>query len=390
MLLRAPWVVTRSLQLRRNGVVDAGGKAGKLVLEDSILMPGLINAHCHLDFTALRGRIPPPSSFTAWVEQVREVKFSWTPRDFVRSIRWGMEESLRYGTTALVNLVSSPTTIPAATRVCARTWWLWEQLGARTTDRSGEWDGWRGRIRGRSPLWEGGLAPHAPFSCRPQIIAEAERWCRRHRLPWTIHVAESREEYEMFRHARGPLFELCRRLGRDMRDCGRTTPLQALRPVLAHVRMPVLLVHANTLDRSDLRWLGSLSPAARRKLHVVHCPRSHAYFRHPPFPLQALRDLGLNLCLGTDSLASNENLSMFEEMGSLARQCPEISPWEIVVMATRNGARALGQDGAWRRWQDWTAIPATVTRPEEVWQAICSFTGKPRFTMVDGRILAST
>jgi cytosine/adenosine deaminase-related metal-dependent hydrolase len=77
---------------------------------------------------------------------------------------------------------------------------------------------------------------------------------------------------------------------------------------------------------------------------VVHCPRSRAFFGHKGFPLEALREAGVNLCLGTDSLASNEGLNLFDEMAELNRSHPGLGCRDILAMATVNGAKALGRD----------------------------------------------
>jgi cytosine/adenosine deaminase-related metal-dependent hydrolase len=78
---------------------------------------------------------------------------------------------------------------------------------------------------------------------------------------------------------------------------------------------------------------------------VVHCPRSRAFFGHPAFPYGALMEAGVNLCLGTDSLASNETLNMFDEMSEFQKAHPDVPARDILAMATRNGAAALGLGG---------------------------------------------
>ena len=77
------------------------------------------------------------------------------------------------------------------------------------------------------------------------------------------------------------------------------------------------------------------------KFPIVHCPRSHRYFGHSPFQLEKLRELGFNICLGTDSLASNDDLSLFAEMRELHRNHPTFAPEEILEMVTINPGRAL-------------------------------------------------
>jgi cytosine/adenosine deaminase-related metal-dependent hydrolase len=132
---------------------------------------------------------------------------------------------------------------------------------------------------------------------------------------------------------------------RPMQDCGAGTPVQHLH---RHGMLgpDVIAVHANCLGEDDARLIGE------RGASVVHCPRSHAYFKHPRFPIDQLFAAGVNLCLGTDSLASVRSerrrpprLSMFEELRELANREPALGPEELLRLATVNGARALGLAG---------------------------------------------
>ena len=158
-------------------------------------------------------------------------------------------------------------------------------------------------------------------------------------------VAESVEEYEMFLHARGPMYAWLTRNDRDMNDCGGVSPVQHLeRHGLLGANL--LAVHVNLLYPGDAERL------AAHGVHVVHCPRSHAYFQHRPFARPGLERAGVNLCLGTDSLVTvhrhqDQVLDLFAEMRQLLTQTPGLEPAHLVRMATLNGARALGYDGKW-------------------------------------------
>ncbi len=190
-----------------------------------------------------------------------------------------------------------------------------------------------------------GLSPHAPYSTSPDLLRLAAEAARRHHLRVTTHVAESGEEFEMFRHRRGEMFDWLSRNGRDMSDCGDASPVQHLKRHGA-LGDHLLAIHVNCLAPGDAALL------AQNHVSVVHCPRSHAYFRHHRFPLQELSAAGVNICLGTDSLASvykkkNQTLelNLFEDMRALAVSNPELSPETILQMATVNGAQALGMKG---------------------------------------------
>jgi len=201
-------------------------------------------------------------------------------------------------------------------------------------------------------------------------------------------VAESAEEFEMFRHARGGMFDWLARNGRDNSDCGLGSPVAHL----ARNRLlgeNVLAIHVNCLARGDATLL------AKNGTHVVHCPRSHDYFRHPPFERARLAGAGVNLCLGTDSLATvrkldraKPELDMFAEMRELAKSDPGVSAAEIVRMATVNGARALGLAGkigelAPNTFADLIALPTTGQAGP--WESVLAHTGPVMASLINGR-----
>ena len=188
-----------------------------------------------------------------------------------------------------------------------------------------------------APNW--GLAPHALFTASKNLYRRCEEIARRDNILLTTHLAESREEMEMFRDASGPLYEFLKEIGRSMDDCGNRTPLELFLPI-RRARLSRrydktgIIAHLNELTESDFELLKN----SERQSHIVHSPRSHDYFKHSRFPFERLRALGFNVCLGTDSLASNEDLSLFAEMRAFQKEFPGVSPEEILQMVTVNPA----------------------------------------------------
>ena len=186
----------------------------------------------------------------------------------------------------------------------------------------------------------------------------------------------------MFRDASGPLFEFLRSIGRPMDDCGHATPVAIfLRRQKIDERW--IIAHLNEITETDFELLGR-SP----RFQIAHCPSSHIFFGHSPFALLRLQKLGFNICLGTDSLASNSSLSLFSEMRSLLREEP-VSAREALEMATINGARAIGQSDALggisaNRLADLVAIPAESGN--NPYDTVVAFEGKVRWMMVNGRV----
>jgi cytosine/adenosine deaminase-related metal-dependent hydrolase len=351
MIIRARLVVTMEGPPIENGAVVISGdritdvgaigeiktrNSGAVVdLGERALLPGLINAHCHLDYTGLRGKIPPPNSFTSWIRSINAEKEKHSAQDYRCAIEEGLAEARKFGTTTLVNFEAFPELI-SSVRPFGRIWWLAELIDVRTPKRAREIVEAAVAALGVVEQW--GLAPHAPFTASVAMYRRCQEIGRRDKLLLSTHLAESREEMLMFSEGRGPLYDFLESLGRDMSDCGGKTPLASFLETHGSDSPGWLVVHLNELSESDFELLEISS----HNFHVVHCARSHKYFGHSPFQFQRLQSLGVNICLGTDSLASTEDLSLFGEMRAFQKAFPQVSSREVLEMVTRNPARALG------------------------------------------------
>ncbi len=398
-----------------NRIVDVGrfddiktrNAGNTLDLGEQVLLPGLINAHCHLDYTCLRGKIPPQKSFTEWIRTINAEKATLAPKDYIASINEGFAEAKRFGTTTIANLTVFPELIPQI-QPPVRTCWFSELIDIRTPERTNELVDRAieslGRARPEPVLSEAkggaqwGLAPHALFTASSNLFRWCENISRRDNILLTTHLAESREEMEMFRDASGPLYEFIKSIGRPMDDCGSKTPLELFldlignggspnRPRAIEVNRPYLswiVAHLNELTESDFELL----KRSNSKFQVVHCPRSHNYFGHSPFAFDRLRSLGFNVCLGTDSLASNESLSLFAEMRAFQKETPSVSAEEIFQMVTVNPARALRYENALGQIRsgfgaDLIAVPCSGST--NVFEQIIAFGGRVPWVMVSGK-----
>jgi cytosine/adenosine deaminase-related metal-dependent hydrolase len=375
----------RALRRHRAGPVTDLGEV--------LLLPGLINAHCHLDYTHMAGLFPPPKHFCDWIKSITAEKSLWSDAEFAASWRAGAAMLLRTGTTTVADIEAVPALLPA----------LWQATPLRVFSFL-EMTGVRSRRDPKTILAEAaakieslprddrctaGLSPHAPYSTTPTLLRESARLARRRRWRLATHLAESGLEFEMFRHARGDMFEWLRRNERDMSDCGGVSPVQhAARCGLLGPNL--LAIHVNYLAPGDAALL------ARRRVNVVHCPRSHDYFGHAPFPFGTLARAGVNLCLGSDSLATVRKhpkreleLNLFLEMRAFAAAHPDLAPETMLRMVTLNAARALGlagRLGALRRgaWADAIAIPFGGT-PRESYDAAVHYHGAVRASLIAGR-----
>jgi len=407
MIIRARTVVTMdgppiengAVAISENRIIDVGDfseisarHSGKEIVDlgEKALLPGLINAHCHLDYTCLRGKIPPRKSFADWIRAINAEKAKLSRGDYLASINEGFAEAKRFGTTTIANLTAFPELI-SQIQAPVRTWWFAELIDVRSPERANEIVDLAIESLGRArpPGAPGGLAPHALFTASRDLYCRCEEVARREKILLTTHLAESREEMEMFRHGSGPLYEFMKSIGRPIDDCGQKTPLEKFVGRLGGASLPSewIVAHLNELAESDFKLLKELTS----KFHIVHSPRSHDYFGHSRFHFEKLCALGFNICLGTDSLASNESLSLFAEMRAFQRSEPGISPDKVLEMATVNAGLALNQSPHGRKLgrirtgfqADLIAVPCSGT--DNLFEEILAFDGPVDWMLLDGK-----
>ena len=351
-----------------------------------ILMPGLINAHCHLDYTVMRGAILQQKNFPQWVRRINELKRTLTDDDYLTSIGDGFAELRRWGTTSVFNIESFPELMVRLPPPLIRTWWFYEMMDIRNRLHTEDVVAGALTFFEKRPDWLGGfgLSPHAPYTASAGLYELAKFCCEQHGMPWTTHLAETEEEFLMFVAGAGPLHEFLHSLGRNMDDTGGITPVARL---LRDGNVPRggILAHMNWLADSDYGLLAERS----RDLSVVHCPKCHAYFGRPPFQIERLRQTGLSLCLGTDSLASNSSLNLFSEMRELRAGHPSLAHADILDMVTRNPARAIGLGGTLGEFTP-GALADLIALPygggiDDVFEAVIGNETAVDWMMVNGR-----
>jgi aminodeoxyfutalosine deaminase len=309
---------------------------------EAILAPGLINAHCHLDFTAMRGAILSNGSFSAWVRRINDLKRTMTDADYIASITDGLAELRKWGTATVLNIESLPELMMHLPPPQIRTWWFYELLDIRSRIHTEDVVAGALAFFEERPSWHGGfgLSPHAPYTTSVELYQLVRFCAEKYGMLFTTHLAESDEEREMFAEGAGPLFDFLKALGRNMSDCGSKTPIRHLLEAEALPR-GAILVHMNQLGSGDEELL---APHAN-SFAIVHCPNCHEYFERAPFPFETYRRLGFRISLGTDSCASNRGLNLFDEMQTFRRNFPGVSPADILDMVTRHPAAALGLAG---------------------------------------------
>ncbi|MEZ5991206.1 MAG: amidohydrolase family protein [Planctomycetota bacterium] len=338
-----------------------------LDFDSALCLPGFVNSHAHLDLSHLHRQVPNGLSFPEWAPAVMAGRALPQPM-----IDAGIDDACRMlvagGTTSVLDISVNGDSAALLSKHGLQGLLALEVLGwsgdaaenamqhadeivrAKFTldrDRLGEDAG-----DANAPVKLAGVdyafSPHAPYSTSMELYQHAFGRAFGEGRVCTTHVAESLEEEQFIRDGSGPLRELLGKLGIDLSSFTGfgTTPIalllgEWLMPWLAPENHQLVLVHCNYAQDDDFELIANTKPS------VCWCPRSHAYFGHEPWPLAKMRESGVNLVLGTDSLASNDGLDILGEIREAANH-PDADVTELFKAATVNGRKALGvgQDAA--------------------------------------------
>jgi 5-methylthioadenosine/S-adenosylhomocysteine deaminase len=317
-------------------------------LGEAILMPGLVNVHAHLELTALRGlvRMRP---FPRWVLAIRRIKDALTPADFRASARWGALECLAAGITCVGDTGSSLEPARALAELGLRGVAYHEVFGPDPAQLGEAMNGLEAALAALAPCESDrvtiGISPHAPYTVSEPLLRALSARALELGRPVAMHLAESPEEREFVTDGEGPFAEGHRRREIPVSP-RRVSPIQwALQAGLGrNAPLCIHCVHADAADRREL---------ARHRAAVAHCPWSNAALGVGRADLAALRQEGLAVGLGTDSVAAGGGMDLFAE-ARLAALAAGLAPREIVRLLTGEGAAALGLEdvgqlvpGAW-------------------------------------------
>ncbi len=338
--LTARWVFpVDGPPLERGVVAVAGDKivavephgrlAADLDLGDAAVLPGLVNAHTHLDLSGLWDLAPPNQDFTDWLRRIISHRRARTPEQVHTDIKAGLAECLRFGTTLLGDISGDGGSWDTLAEAPVRAVVFREFLGLPKDRASGAWerlDGWLAS-RIATPTLRSGASPHSPYSVRSSLFfAAAARG-----VPVAVHLAETAAEQELLVLRRGPFVSFLQDLGVwDPEGLAEDTD-HVLR--LLNGLAPTLIVHGNFLNPA-----AAIPPNAI----LVYCPRTHAFFGHPPHPFREFLARGVRVAVGTDSLASNPDLDVLAEIRFLHQCYPDVPGSTLLRMATLSGAEALG------------------------------------------------
>ncbi len=320
--------------------------SGRRDLGEAVLMPGLVNAHSHLEYTALRGFLEDVPFFP-WIRALTAAKAALKPEDWLWSARLGAMECLAAGVTTLGDNTDAGVTMRVLTETGLRGTVYQELFGIDHREPVAPiLESLRVKIAAHRRLASGrvsvGVSPHALYTIRPALFAALDEYVAGEGLPTSLHIAESGSESALTERGEGPFAEMYTRRGITW-EAPRMTPTRYAAD-LGALGPSTLAVHCVHQTLADIALLATTGAA------VIHCPKSNAKLGAGVAPLAAwLRTPGLRLGLGTDSAVSNNTLDLFEEMRfallmqrAATQEVEAVTARDVARMATLGGAEAMG------------------------------------------------
>lgn len=321
-------------------------------IEQAALLPMLVNAHTHLEFSGLNRPLPPPHPFPDWIRQVIRYRRTNLPDDesVDQAIQSGVQQTQAWGTGLIGEITTSAVGAAAlhgaastanSTVIAFRELIGFGQNRIQDQLQLAERHVQEFRRQSDKTLVLPGISPHAPYTVHPKVVEGVCQLARQWQFPVAMHLAETAAEIQLLSSRTGPFVDLLQSL--DLWDANVLQGVKAPRDYLEWLaRVPnSLAVHGNYLTDEDILFL-----QRHPQIAVVYCPRTHAWFGHPHHPWQRLRAGGATVILGTDSRASNPDLSIWAELQFLAANNPQSALWDLLPMITTTAAAALGQPAA--------------------------------------------
>ncbi|MBI3510494.1 MAG: amidohydrolase family protein [Bacteroidetes bacterium] len=303
---------------------------------EGIICPGFINAHCHLELSHLRGKIEKHTGFAGFAKQVMPMRGEFSHEEIIAASEKAEKEMIANGIVGVGDIVNSVDTFELKEKNNLRYHTFIEliSLNPKMAEKAAEVGMF---LKDHCPQTSS-ISPHAPYSVSNELLEIIGNLSRGEEMPITMHNQESEAESEFFRRGTGPVRELYDFLGIDI-SWFKPSGVNSLRSKLKYlpVNRNLILVHNTFTSPDDITWAEYYS----KSIYWCFCPGANLYIENKLPAFKNFMDAKVKMIVGTDSLASNEKLSVFGELKIIAQHEENISSAELLTWATKNGAEAL-------------------------------------------------
>ncbi len=323
-------------------VVPAAEAGEGVEVFPGILSPGFVNCHCHLELSHMKGVIPERTGMTDFLLGVMQQR-SFPHEQVQQAIADAEMAMWQQGVVAVGDICNTADTLVQKQSGRLRYHSFIETMGFIPATAALRFEAAR-KVYEQFVAAQGiagtvSLAPHAPYSVSPELFRLITQYPGNRLL--TLHNQESSAEDDFIRSGNGELLRLYEAMGLDISFYSPygTDSIQACLPYFLPAQS-VLLVHNVLTNASDLELIAA-SPV---DVHFCLCPNANEYIGNGLPDIDLFRRYAVNIVTGTDSLASNHQLSILEELKTIRKYYPAIDKYELLQWATLNGAKALGME----------------------------------------------
>ncbi|RIJ49871.1 amidohydrolase [Maribellus luteus] len=306
-----------------------------------VIVPGFVNAHCHLELSHLHKKVAAKTGMGGFLGQINKLRKA-EPGHVLKAMQLADRLMWAAGIAAVGDVSNSGTSIPVKQNSKITYHTFVEAFGFHPSRAERAFDL---AVQARNEFNRSGLpasiVPHSPYSVSELLFRKIQAEAVQNGGILSIHNQESQAEEQFFNEGTGAIAEhLQQNIGLDLSQwqAGRGTSLNCAMEFLP-AKNTLLLVHNTFTSENDLQDLEL--QRSMENTFLVLCPGSNLYIENALPPVELFRKYGLNICLGTDSLASNSVLSILKEMTTLQQHFPEIQLEELISWACVNGAKAL-------------------------------------------------
>ena len=341
-------VVNGFVELEDDGTVIRTGvcadPASEPVFYEGAIAPGFVNAHCHVELSYMKGLFRKGTGMAGFIDQINELRDTKSMEEKVRDLTVAMDSLWEQGVVAMADISNCADSFAVKARHPMYTRTFLEVFGTEPEDCGAVMDG----VRKLKEVADGfGInaapTPHACYTMSPELVtAVSVEGLRSGFL--SFHSEETEEEEEMLKYGSGKMWENRVKAGMSVPPVtGKSSLLYFIDRLLAGHSAPfdehILLVHECCMDQEGVDAV----KAVMNHPFVAVCPLSNLFIHNALPPIDLMRRNGLKVCVGTDSLSSNDDLNIVDELYCLQRNFPEVPLGELLTWASRNGAEFLAR-----------------------------------------------
>ena len=336
------------VELEDDGTVIRTGvcpdPAAESVFYDGAVAPGFVNAHCHVELSYMKGLFRKGTGMAGFIDQINELRDTKSLEQKVRDLSEAMDSLWEQGVVAMADISNCDDSFAVKARHPMYTRTFLEVFGTEPEDCGAVMDG----VRKLKQVADGfGIdaapTPHACYTMSPELVtAVSVEGLKSGFL--SFHSEETQEEEEMLKYGAGKMWENRKKAGMSVPPVtGKSSLLYFIDRLLAGRPAPfdehILLVHECCMDQEGI----DAAKAVMNHPFVAVCPLSNLFIHNTLPPIDLMRRNALKICVGTDSLSSNDDLNIVDELYCLQRNFPEVPLGELLTWASRNGAEFLAR-----------------------------------------------